>query len=136
MESMGPAIATAPREPAYSLLPPRSARGRSVLSRSVLRRKRHDPRSQPYAARTEVTNFATSRFRRLLSFDSDCAAECTWDDASPASDAPRWTAEILSATREVPSAARWTLREISWVAAPCSSTADAIADEISEIRPM
>ena len=33
-------------------------------------------------------------------------------------------------------AACWTLREISCVAAPCSSTAEAIAVAISEMRPM
>src|SRR6201989_831663 len=90
----------------------------------------------PQAARTLFMNFPTSRFSLLLSFESDCAAERTWDDAVPVSDAPRWTSEMAAATCDVPSAARCTLREISWVAAPCSSTADAIADEISEIRPM
>jgi len=35
-------------------------------------------------------------------------------------------------TSIVPSAACWTLREISCVAAPCCSTAAAIADEISD----
>ena len=80
-------------------------------------------------------NFATSRFSRLLSFESDRAAESTSDDAPPVSDAPRWTSAMLAATCEVPSAARWTLREISWVAAPCSSTAEAIADEISKRAP-
>jgi hypothetical protein len=57
-------------------------------------------------------NFATSRFSRLLSFESDRAAETTSDDAPPVSDAPRWTSAMLAATCEVPSAARWTLREI------------------------
>ena len=32
----------------------------------------------------------------------------------------------------MPSAACWTLREISCVAAPCSSTADAMVEEISD----
>ncbi len=40
---------------------------------------------------------------------------------------------MLDVTSEVPSAARITLREISLVAALCSSTADAIDDAISEI---
>ncbi len=43
---------------------------------------------------------------------------------------------MLDATCVVPSAASCTLREISWVAAPCSSMADAIVVEISDIRPM
>ena len=81
-------------------------------------------------------NFPTSRFSRLLSFDSDFAAVSTCDDAVPVSDTPRWTSEMSAAPCEVPSAARCTLREISWVAAPCSSTADAIVADISEIRPM
>src|SRR3984893_5256776 len=89
-----------------------------------------------YAARTEFMNFATSCFSRLLSVDSDCAADSTCEEAPPASDAPRWTSAILASTCEVPSAARCTFREISWVAAPCSSTADAIVAEISDIRAM
>ena len=51
-------------------------------------------------------NFATSHFSRLLSLDSDCAAESTWDEALPVSEAPRWTSEILADTCDVPSAAR------------------------------
>src|SRR5258708_14295258 len=81
-------------------------------------------------------NFATSSFSRLLSCDSDCAADSTSEEAPPASDAPRWTSEILASTCEVPSAARCTFREISCVAAPCSSTADAMVAEISDIRAM
>jgi hypothetical protein len=46
--------------------------------------------------------------------------------------ATRCTSVILEETCCVPSAACWMLREISWVAAPCCSTADAMADEISE----
>ncbi|MEI9922827.1 MAG: hypothetical protein WDN50_03970 [Bradyrhizobium sp.] len=94
------------------------------------------PAAVTYAARTVSINFPTSRFSRSLSFESDFAAESTCDDAAPVSDIPRWTSEMLAAPSEVPSAARCTLREISWVAAPCSSTADAIVAEISEIRPM
>src|SRR5260221_5075148 len=89
-----------------------------------------------HAARTEFMNCATSCFSRLLSVDSDCAADSTCEEAPPASDAPRWTSAILASTCEVPSAARCTFREISWVAAPCSSTADAIVAEISDIRAM
>jgi hypothetical protein len=79
---------------------------------------------------------ATSRFSRLLSLDNDLAAESSCEDAPPTSEAPRWTAEISVSTCDVPSAARCTLVEISCVAAPCCSTAVAIADEISEIRAM
>src|SRR4051812_43848255 len=32
------------------------------------------------AARTELRNLSTSSFSRLLSWDSDCAAECTCDE--------------------------------------------------------
>ena len=75
--------------------------------------------------------------RRVLGVQPfDCAAESTCEEAPPVSDAPRWTSEILAASCDVPSAARCTLREISWVAAPCSSTAEAIVEEISEILVM
>src|ERR1700680_1919553 len=97
---------------------------------------RYDEDHLLHAARTEFMNFATSCFSRLLSVDSDCAADSTCEEAPPASDAPRWTSAILASTCEVPSAARCTFREISWVAAPCSSTADAIVAEISDIRAM
>src|SRR6266702_4328178 len=43
---------------------------------------------------------------------------------------------MLVPTCEVPSAARWTLREISCVAEPCCPTEVEIAAEISEIRPI
>jgi hypothetical protein len=39
---------------------------------------------------------------------------------------------MLEETCWVPWAAGCTLREISWVAAPCSSTAAAMVDEISD----
>jgi hypothetical protein len=42
-----------------------------------------------YAARTVSMNLPTSRFSRLLSFDSDCAAESTCDEAAPVSATPR-----------------------------------------------
>jgi hypothetical protein len=42
----------------------------------------------------------------------------------------------LVATWAVPWAACWTLRAISWVAAPCSSTAAAMVEAISEMRVM
>src|SRR5882724_2065261 len=75
------------------------------------------------AALTELRNLPTSSLRRLLSPDSDCAAERTCDEADPVSLAPRCTSLMLAETCWVPWAACCTLREISWVAAPCSSTA-------------
>src|SRR6266700_7884454 len=95
------------------------------------RRTRLRPRSRQ-AARTEFKNLPTSNLRRLLSPDSDCAAERTCDEADPVSLAPRCTSVMLELTCMVPWAACWTLREISWVAAPCSSTAAAMVDEISD----
>src|SRR6186713_404775 len=68
------------------------------------------------AAWTEFRNLATSCFRRLLSEDSERAAESTCEEAEPVSDAPRCTSPILVETRCVPWAACWTLREISCVA--------------------
>src|SRR6185437_11398448 len=88
------------------------------------------------AARTVERNFCTSAFSRLLSPESDWAEESTCDEAEPVSLDPRCTSVIFDATKVVPCEACCTLREISWVAAPCSSTADAIVDEISEIRRM
>jgi hypothetical protein len=81
-------------------------------------------------------NFSTSAWSRLLSFDSDSADESTCVDAEPVSLAPRLTSVMLDATWAVPLAACPILREISWVAASCSSTAAAMAEEISEMRPM
>src|SRR5207237_8538802 len=83
------------------------------------------------AARTELRNLPTSSLRRLLSPDSDCAADNTCEDAEPVSEAPRCTSVMLADTCWVPCAACCTLREISWVAAPCSSTAAAMVEEIS-----
>src|ERR1043166_6950457 len=79
------------------------------------------------AARTESRNFVTSSLSRLLSPESICAADSTCEDADPVSPAPRWTSPMLLETCWVPWAACCTLREISCVAAPCSSTAAAIA---------
>src|SRR5882672_602629 len=83
------------------------------------------------AARTESRNLPTSSLSRLESLESDLAAERTCEDAEPVSLAPRCTSVMLEETCWVPWAACWTLREISWVAAPCSSTAEAMVDEIS-----
>src|SRR5829696_10275624 len=86
----------------------------------------------PHAARTVSRNLPTSSLRRLESDDSDWAAESTCADAEPVSLAPRCTSVILEETCWVPWAACCTLREISCVAAPCSSTAAALVDEISD----
>src|SRR5450756_602828 len=74
------------------------------------------------AALTELRNLPTSSLRRLLSTDSDFAAESTCVEADPVSLAPRSTSAMLEETCEVPWAACWMLRDISCVAAPCSST--------------
>ena len=54
------------------------------------------------AAWTESRNFATSCFSRLLSEDSERAAESTCEEAEPVSEAPRCTSPILVDTRYVP----------------------------------
>jgi hypothetical protein len=84
------------------------------------------------AALTESRNLPTSSLRRLLSPDSDCAAERTCDEADPVSLAPRCTSVMFELTSVVPCAACWMLRDISWVAAPCCSTAAAMADDSSD----
>src|SRR5438874_13724445 len=84
------------------------------------------------AARTELRNLPTSSLRRLESPDSDRAADRTWLDADPVSLAPRCTSVMLEETCWVPWAACCTLREISCVAAPCSSMAAAMVDDISD----
>ena len=81
-----------------------------------------------YAALTELRNLPTSTLRRLLSLESDRAADSTSVEAEPVSVAPRWTSVILELTSVVPAAACCTLREISCVAAPCSSTAAAMVE--------
>src|SRR3981189_17500 len=89
-----------------------------------------------YAALTELRTLPTSSLRRLLSPDSDCAADSTCDEADPVSPAPRCTSVMLEETCWVPWAACCTLREISCVAAPCSSTAAAMVEDISDSRSM
>jgi hypothetical protein len=69
-------------------------------------------------------NLPTSSLSRSLSPDSDLAAASTWAEADPISLAPRCTSAMLEETCCVPCAACCTLREISCVAAPCSSIAD------------
>src|SRR5947209_9552616 len=89
-----------------------------------------------YAARTVARNLLTSAFSRLFSLDNSCAEDSTCEEAEPVSPAPRLTSAIEVATWVVPIAACWTLRAISWVAAPCSSIAAAMVAAISETRPM
>jgi hypothetical protein len=88
------------------------------------------------AARTVSRNFSTSILSRPLSLDSDCAEDSTRADAEPVSPARRSTSVILVATSAVLRAAAPTLRAISWVAVPCSSTAAKMLEEISEILPI
>jgi hypothetical protein len=57
-------------------------------------------------------------------------------DADPVSLALRCTSLMLEETCWVPCAACCTLREIPCVAAPCSSTAAAIVEEISDSLSM
>ena len=95
-----------------------------------------DRRLIAQAALTELRNLPTSSLSRLLSLDSDFAAEWTCADADPVSVAPCCTSVMLEETCCVPVAACWMLRDISCVAAPCSSTAAAIVEDISDIRPM
>ncbi len=81
------------------------------------------PRGQSaQATLTELRNWLTSSLSRLLSLDSDFAAERTCAEADPVSVAPCCTSVMLEETCCVPFAACWMLREISCVAAPCSST--------------
>ena len=72
----------------------------------------------------------------MLSSDSDTLLTEPATRPIPVSPALRCTSVMLELTCWVPCAACCTLREISCVAAPCSSTAEAIVDEISDIRPM
>src|ERR1700676_3603384 len=93
---------------------------------------RPDSPDDRQAALTVLRNLPTSSLRRLLSLDSDFAAERTCDEADPVSLAPRCTSVMLALTCWVPWAACCTLREISCVAAPCSSTAAAMVEDISD----
>jgi hypothetical protein len=54
----------------------------------------------------------------------------------PVSWVPRETSTMFDETSWVPDAARWTFSAISRVAAPCSSTAEAMAVAVSEMSPM
>src|SRR4051794_36925003 len=122
---MPPERRTPNRPTAPSLLPMRLSLIMLVnCPCSELLQDRMDGPCACQAARTELRNLSTSIFRRLLSPDNDCAAESTWVEAEPVSEAPRCTSVMLEETCWVPCAACCTLREISCVAAPCSSTAE------------
>jgi hypothetical protein len=105
-------------------------------SRTPHRRNHDEIVVLAYAARTVIKNLPTSAFSRSLSCDNSFAADNTYDEAEPVSPAPRCTSVMFEDTCMVPCAACCTVREISCVAAPCSSTAAAMVDEISDMRPM
>ena len=85
------------------------------------------------AARTDCRKRATPRCTRPLSSARDWAPDKTSADATPASAAPRRTSAMLVSTCDVPLAARCTFAETSCVAAPCCSTDEEIAAEISKM---
>src|SRR5260370_38612715 len=53
---------------------------------------------QDQAALTVLRNFPTSSLRRVLSTDSDCAADRTWGDAQPELLAPPCSLALLGST--------------------------------------
>ncbi len=69
-------------------------------------------------------------------FDNSLAASRTWADASTVCSAPDVTPVMFCDTSDVPAAACSTLCAVSRVAADYSSTADAIAEEISLSSPI
>jgi len=74
------------------------------------------------AARTESRNLPTSSLRRFaIAPTATAPPRAPGVEAEPVSEAPRCTSVMLAETCWVPCAACWTLREISCVAAPCSS---------------
>ena len=83
------------------------------------------------AARTELRNLPTSSLGCSLSPDSDRAAASTCQEAEPVSPAPHCTS--VPGAETCPGSHRGLLRVAgTCVAAPCSSTAAAIVDEISD----
>ena len=89
-----------------------------------------------HAAWTRAKNFSTSPCSTSASLVSFCADDSTWSAPRPVSPAAWLTPAMLADTSPVPAAACWTLRAISWVAAPCCSTAEAIAVAIWLISVM
>src|SRR3977135_2134441 len=85
----------------------------SVVEMRTTRPLQVEESSRPFyrqPALTESRNLPTSSLRRLLSPDSDCAAERTCDEADPVSLAPSCTSVMLELTCWVPCAACCTLR--------------------------
>ena len=87
---------------------------------------------------------STHRCEELVHFElelvalaeSSRAEDRTWLEAEPVSLAPLLTSLMFAATWLVPCAACCTLRAISWVAAPCSSTAAAMVAAICAMLPI
>ncbi len=82
------------------------------------------------AARTSWRNSSTETRSSSDWRDRLSAVDSTMFAAVPVSPAPLVTSVMFSETDWVPVAACWTFLEISFVEAPCSSTAAAIAEEI------
>ncbi|CAO4191729.1 hypothetical protein LFADAHJC_LOCUS53 [Methylorubrum extorquens] len=91
-----------------------------------------------YAARTVARNCETWARRASDWRDSSPAAPSTWLAAAPVSSAALATLTMLPVTCDVPDEAWATLRTIYCVAAPCCSTAAAMAVAVvsmSRMRP-
>src|SRR5580704_3251148 len=94
---------------------------------------RRSASSARHAALIDCRKRPTSSRNRALSRASDRADVSISDEAAPVSLAPSVTLVMPDAASLVPTAASRMLRDMSPVAALCSSTAAAIAAEISEI---
>ena len=77
--------------------------------------------------RSATKKLCTSSVSRVASAESECEASSTEPAERVVSPIAPFTVAMLSASVLVPCAARLALREISCVAAPCSSTALAMA---------
>src|SRR5207253_457131 len=84
------------------------------------------------AATQEISRNVQQAAQGTHEVSSNIAADSTCEEDEPVSLAPRCTSTMLEETSWVPWAACCTLRELSCVAAPCSSTAAAMAEEISD----
>ncbi|MFP6695932.1 MAG: hypothetical protein VCF08_03340 [Alphaproteobacteria bacterium] len=74
-------------------------------------------------------------FTYITACSESCREACkTVSAEAPVFSAPPLTKTTFRLTSSVPVAASWTLREISFVAAPCCSTAAAMAVAISLIK--
>src|SRR6185437_11287711 len=109
---------------------------------SIIRRQGElaGPGGADQAALTSLRKRSTSRRSASDSWESRVAASSTWVAAAPVCCAVSATPLMFSDTVLVPPAACCTLREISEVAAPCSSTAEAIVVAtllmVSMVEPM